>query len=114
MIDNESETLKNNSWDYYDEKVLKGLVVPFEFDFERISRFFKEKRNKNFTKENCQIKWKDMNAGCVKESPLQILCKKLPDERKEKNYLKISESDLKEKETVLENGSKVFPNGKLI
>ena len=106
-------------WDYYDIKLLKSLVVKFSFDFNEISKFFKQSfKNKEFSSEECRQKWIQIHQNSTKDtlysSRFSEICNDLPLKRKPTDALKISEVDLNSQQTIAEDGSIIFPNGKFL
>ena len=107
------EKLKPGVWDYYDEKLLRSLVIQYSFDFTEIASFYQRNfKNKPFSERDCRVKWKEMNqTQNENESRFSEICKGLTEKRTANDFLKVSKEDLTKEKTELEDGTKIFPNG---
>jgi hypothetical protein len=58
-------------WDYYSEKTLQSMVLQYEFDFEKVSDFFrKHNQHDFFSPEECRRHYSKIYGGCTQKSPL--------------------------------------------
>jgi hypothetical protein len=105
--------MNQSKWDYYDEKLLRTLVIRFAFDFKKISEFFsRNNKSKNFSAKECQKKWTQLSRNKTKSSSrFESLVKDLPESRTQRDYLKVTPEDLKKEQTLLEDGTLSYPNG---
>ena len=106
--------MEQTTWDYYDEKLLKSLVIRYTFDFKQISEFYKKNiKSKDFSEKDCREKWTELaRQKQLNSSRFETLIKDLPNKRKENNYLKVTPNDLKSEKSLQSDGSYSYPNGK--
>ena len=105
--------MENTKWDYYDEKLLKSLVIQYTFDFQKISEFFnKNIKHKAYTPEDCRRKWTQMaQKKADSRSRFEDLIENLPQKRVAKDFLKVTERDLQSERSLQNDGSFAYPNG---
>ena len=99
-------------WDYYKDKMLKGLVMQHEFDFDRVSKFFAKNYSDHvYTADGCRERWdmiyrQEKNGG-KSQSNLSLLLNQLEKENSNINQpvhqTAISENNT---ESSMENGDK--------
>ena len=80
-------------WDYYQEKLLKSMVLQYEFDFEKISKFFiKKSKDPFFTPKACREQYSLIYKGKKIKSPLSNFFV----EKKKKEEIIINKDNFKE------------------
>ena len=102
-----------SEWDYYDEKLLKSLVIQYTFDFDEISRFYRKNfESKNFSAEDRRKKWVQMQkTPSEKPSRFGALLQTLPRARNNQDFLAVTPEDLRSQKTLLTDGTYSHPNG---
>jgi hypothetical protein len=108
-------------WDYYQDKLLRAMLIDYNFDFHKVSDFFKRTTgNQEYTPLACQTHWAEIHQQRKKgsddplKSPLDLLISKLPQTRTAKNHLEVTREDLAEAYTEDFNGQKVKVSGLII
>ena len=110
-------------WDYYQDKLLRNMLIQYNFDFNKVSEFFKRTTaNDGYTPLACQTRWAEIHqlrkqgsegAESLK-SPLASLLSKLPETRTAKNHLEVTLEDLADAYTEDFTGQRVKVSGILI
>jgi hypothetical protein len=109
-------------WDYYQDKLLRGMLIEYNFDFNRVSDFFKRTTgNNDYTPLECQNRWavihqqrkNNAEGGNPLKSPLDQLLSRLPQTRKAKNHLEVTPEELANSYTEDFTGQRVKVSGEL-
>ena len=109
-------------WDYYQDKLLRAMLIDLNFNFVKVSEFFKRTTNNaDYTPLACQERWAELHKLRKQNdqqsqliSPLEALLSRLPETRTPKNYLEVKPEDLVDAYTENFEGKLVKVSGCII